>query len=455
MTSLRKISPIRVMTSAKYQRWKAAQKLFFRLFLIAIFGISTRYDVEAQTASSAKDKGLSLKDALSLGITHSLVLKREAHNREKAKADQTTAALRPNLRLNNQTLFLTNPNAFPASSTYGNSINRQDWWQLTKPIQTTAQRQSKISVAAKLTDLSVLDFEESKRQVLSDIGEQWIQLWAAIKQKELVLMAKQNLDTLLAINRLRLKNQVITPTDLMRTELLDDQYDQQLQKASQSVSLSSRRLSLAIGLNDSVAINPESDFFYDTVSYRPEGVDNLITKAVEERSDVRYARASIEASAANERLQKSLAFPPLELGVIANPQNTIPYYGVFATIDLPFFNRNQGQIQRAKVETQQAESQLMLSEKGLQTELRNAVFDFHTNQSLMKRYEEMLKTSQQVFDNVRYAYMRGGTTILDFLEAQRAWLDIRQRYYETELDFRRSYLRILFVTGKINSISQP
>ena len=45
-------------------------------------------------------------------------------------------------------------------------------------------------------------------------------------------------------------------------------------------------------------------------------------------------------------------------------------------------------------------------------------------------------------------------TIIDFLEAQRSWLDTQQQYYETLQLYRQSYIKLLYASGLINKLAQ-
>lgn len=51
---------------------------------------------------------------------------------------------------------------------------------------------------------------------------------------------------------------------------------------------------------------------------------------------------------------------------------------------------------------------------------------------------------------MRYAYTRGGITIIDLLDAQRNWYDTRKMYYDALHNYRKSYLQLtiscLFIT---------
>ena len=86
----------------------------------------------------------NLQHALRTAKENNPILKTQQFNRVVAEADIITAQLRPNPKLNNQTLFLGKPSIFPTNTDWFNPQNRQVWWQLTKIIQTPALRKSKI-----------------------------------------------------------------------------------------------------------------------------------------------------------------------------------------------------------------------------------------------------------------------------------------------------------------------
>jgi cobalt-zinc-cadmium efflux system outer membrane protein len=64
----------------------------------------------------------------------------------------------------------------------------------------------------------------------------------------------------------------------------------------------------------------------------------------------------------------------------------------------------------------------------------------------------MLTQADLVLDNVRYAYLKGGTTIIDFLDAQRSWFDTQQLYLNARLSYFQSYIQVLYITGIINQL---
>ena len=138
--------------------------------------------------------------------------------------------------------------------------------------------------------------------------------------------------------------------------------------------------------------------------------------------------------------------------MIWNPQNTIPYLGFFGTVQVPLFSRNQGEIARSELVLKQAEQGLQNLQLRITTEVLTSFQSYHTQRENLTKYETILAQSEAVLNSVRYAYLKGGTTIVDFLEAQRTWFDTRQIYYDAVVSYRKSYVELLFSTGLINQL---
>lgn len=413
-----------------------------RMIVLSGFLIHNGNDAIAQT-------NYSLQQALQTAKAHNLSLKTENYNKEIAASDVVTAGLRPNLSLNNQTLQLLQPSHYAPNTNFVNSKNRQNWWQLTKTFQVAGQRDNKIDLANKNVALTASGYQESERQLFYDVASKWLENWTAQKQLDILNVAKNNTDSLLNINQLKYKNQVINQTDLFRTELLSKQYALQLKTARQEIAIKQKELKLLLGIEDSIGIDMKDNFGY----YVSSDLDSLLSQSGNIRTDIVAAKSLIDVSNSNIKLQKSLAYPQPEIGLIWNPQNGVHYMGVYATIDLPFFNRNQGEIRKAQVQKEQAEMNLTTVQKSLQSEVAVAYSNYRNQLDNIQKFQPILQQSQSILDNVKYAYIKGGTTIIDFLEAQRSWLDNQQQYYDALEQYRQSYIQLIYTTGLINQLA--
>jgi len=401
-------------------------------------------------ASARAQTTYNLQQALQMAKSNNPILKREQFNVDISQADITTAQLRPNVILNNQSLQLVQSSKFPENTGWFNGANRQIWWQVTKPFQLPVQRENKINFAQQNVRLTQKQYADTERHLFQTVAQKWLDVWAARKQLDLLGTAKANIDSLANINRLRVKNQVITTTDLTRTELLANQYDIQLKSASQGYRNELSNLKFLMGVQDSIRIDTTDQFAFAF----PDQMDAIVQQALQDRTDIQAIKSTMDVADANIKLQKSSALPVPELGLIYNPQNKAHYMGVYGTIEIPIFSRNQGEIKKSQVLKQQAEQDLRATETQVQTEILTAYKSYVTHRQNLQNFNQLLTQSQTILNSVKYSYLRGGTTIIDFLEAQRSWLDTQQQYYDVLGQYRQSYIDLLYASGMINQIAQ-
>ncbi|MBN9285420.1 MULTISPECIES: TolC family protein [Flavobacterium] len=414
-----------------------------KLFLTFVLLVTAKDVLMSQTV-------YDIKTALQTAKANNRELKTEQLNVQVAQADVVTAKLRPNLSLNNQTLQLAESAHYAPDTKWSNSQNRQVWWQLTKQFQLPSQRKNKIDVANKGVAVTEANYKDFERNLLTEVAMNWLDVWLSQKKWQTALMAKNNWDTLVTVNKSRLKNQVITTTDYSRTELVASQYNVLAQTAKQDYQNKLNNLKFILGVTDDITIAGDDAVELGALANQEE----LLNNAIENRSDINVLKSNIEVMKSNVSLQKSLAYPQPELGAVYNPQNNVPYVGIYATIDLPFFDRNQGEIKKSQVTRDKAEQELITSKEKIKTEISNAYTSYKQFEQNAANLKKMREQSYHILDNVKYAYMRGGTTLIDFLEAQRTWYDTQENYYEAIYQHKESYIKLLYTTGLIHQIAQ-
>ena len=109
-------------------------------------------------------------------------------------------------------------------------------------------------------------------------------------------------------------------------------------------------------------------------------------------------------------------------------------------MQLPIFDRNQGEIARSGYAITQAQEQQISVSGQVMTDVRDAFESLHANDQIVSLYRSgYLDQAQQSRDISQYAYQRGAASLLDFLDAERM-------YRATQLGYRQalaSYLLAL------------
>ena len=356
-----------------------------------------------------------------------------------------TAGLRSNPIFNSQTLEVTSPRLAPSTPDLLNASNRQLWYQITKPMILGNVRIKKIDFAKQNLISASIAYNELNRKISYEVAMKWMEVWLLKTNLYVFKEAKETLDSLLFLNSNRLEEGNVRKVELIRTRLLSDQYHIQFKALENKFNNELRNLNLLMGNEEPIDININTLISYDFI----ENQESLVKIAIDKRSDLAFAKSDIELSKRNIRVQKAFALPYFEGGVIFNPQNLIPYVGAIATISIPIFSRNQGGIEKSIYLLRQTESVFSAKERIVKVEVINAYNSFITNKKNLEDFQHMEDQSILLMKLVRDSYLKGTTTLIDYLEAQRTNLETQRLYNESMYDFRKSYIDILYTTGLI------
>jgi cobalt-zinc-cadmium efflux system outer membrane protein len=419
-------------------------KKYFSLFiLIFLLEITVGY-------SQVK---LGLKQAMNLAKENNINVKTYRYNVAKEKTDIVTAGLRPNPIFNQQSIFLWDrkyldaigPNVNLVTSPY----SRQTWFQLTKQYQLAGQRKSKINFQTKDAQFYEKDVAEYANNVVYQTAQKWLDVWYAQVSFGIISLGKKNIDTLLGINKIRLEKQVIPREEYLRNKIVAEKYATSLISAKQLYRTEIQKLQFLINTRDSIAVESDEALFNEGVLFN--NGDSLLSYALKNRPDILSDKAFQEATVANINMQKALSYPTPEFGLVTNPQNIQPYAGWYFQMPLSIFSRNQGEIQKAKISTIQAQSQIDATTSLIKNEITYSLQEYEVNKANVEKYKEIVANANEVLKVIKYSYLRGGTSFLDFLNAQSTWYETQKSYYDAILVYRKSYLQLLFVTGLLTS----
>ena len=148
-------------------------------------------------------------------------------------------------------------------------------------------------------------------------------------------------------------------------------------------------------------------------------LDSLVAVAERNRPDLRGYRDQVTAERQNLTLQKAVAIPDLMVqGTFDRNGSYIPnYFGVGVGIGLPFFNRNQGNIQAARIRTQS--SQQIASAYGLQveSELQRSLTKARQADLLYRTFDRKFNSDfSRLIEGVTLNYRKQNINVVEFLD---------------------------------------
>ena len=184
---------------------------------------------------------------------------------------------------------------------------------------------------------------------------------------------------------------------------------------------------------------------YDVVSafeYQPVkgNLDDLQLKALQNRPDLRAAQQGVTAANSQLTLMKANGKQDVTAQANYSHVNGINAASFYASIPLAIFNRNQGEIARARFAVTQAQEQEKATNGQALTDVYDAYQGLRSNDKVVLLYiNKYLDVTTRSRDISEYAYRHGGASLLTFLDAERS-------YRATQLAYRQalaSYLLAL------------
>lgn len=210
-----------------------------------------------------------------------------------------------------------------------------------------------------------------------------------------------------------------------------------------------------IGLRAAVGLDPETPLRIAPLEDRPPRLDfslaELTDMALSERADLRAARLAESASAARLKLAEARRTPdvaavarfsrskqivdlPERIGGVALDRDDELTFGV--QLEIPVFNRNQGEIAAAASEQVQATKEREFLEASIKRDVALAYRRYLAAAESLSLYaDRIVPQSEAVLRRVRAAYGLGEFSIFDVLQEQRRLVENQTRYREAVRDY--------------------
>lgn len=389
---------------------------------------------------------VSMDDAVRLAVARNQAMQAQRMAVDAARADEITAALKPNISV-----------SFGADGLTPFSPHQMTWDFLKNDavystsasylFERGGKRKNRIKVAQATTDVTSRNVLDSERQLRFQTAEAFVNVLFA---KSTLDLARQNLKSfseVVDVNQQRVKSGDLAEGEFFKISLQKLQFEQDVSAAEVALVQARATLRQLLGF-DTVAEDFEA---VGELAYAPAALDleDLKRQALEARSDLQAARSSLTLAQNTLTLERSNRARDISGDLSyahAGPDNTM---GVGASIDLPIHDRNQGNIARSEVLVRQATESELAARYLVTTDVVNAYAEWRTNQKVVALYESgYLKQAQESLDISRYVYQRGAGSLLDLLDAERTFRDTQLGYRQALSAYMTSVQQLNFAVGK-------
>ena len=349
---------------------------------------------------------------------------------DESKAQEITAYLRPNPDLN--------------VTTDGTQVSRYNGvWQpfagtqFTSGVSYLHERQHKRELrrdsARESTAVSESTYSDQERSLLFNLRNAFVQV---LQAKATLANARANLDYWdreLEVNRKRFRAGDLARVDLNRLELQRIQF--QTDSETALVNLRTAKIQLLTLLNDRTPIDQFDVAGTYDFNEALQPLPAFRDLALATRPDLRAAVQSIQLAKINHQLAiaNGSSDPTFSTWWSHNPSFNNPYanetLGAGVNIPLRIFDRNQGEKARTQIEVGRNEQLSNAVQAGVLSDVDSAYWTLVQALDLLKPYKETyLPLAEDNRNRISIAFRNGGASLLDFLDAEKAYRDTRLAY---------------------------
>lgn len=382
-----------------------------------------------QLAQKPGSQLITLDQAIQMALSHNHNLLATRTTVQQNEAEEITANLRPDPVLLGDVQYLPifQPSNF--SSDYLDNTAEFDLG-LSYLFERGKKRQHRLQAARDTTAVTRAQVTDAERTIVYNVATDFINIELAESTLELANQDLKSFENTLNITEERYKAGEIGYDDFLKIKLqfLQFQMDVSQAKLARAQGLSDLRQLLGY---ESVSENFDvaSSFDYQAMS---TGLEDLQLTALKTRPDLRAAQLGVTAANSQFQLQKAIGKRDVTGQINYTHVSDLNDIALYGQIQLPIFDRNQGEIKRAGFAISQAQEQQLYVNGQVLTDVRDAYEGLRANDEIVGLYRTgYLNAAEKSRDITEYAYRHGAASLLDFLDAERS-------YRSTQLGYRQA-----------------
>ena len=384
---------------------------------------------------------LSQEEAVNKALQSRASLKAEGERVSAAEGLKRQAGLRPNPEFQFQ-----NENLRPGQ-TYGRDVDTLA--MINQPLDVLGKRTQRVAFASQVINRTQAEYDLAQWQVAQKVK---LAYWSARGSQEVRDVLKTTVDNFQKIidyHAAQLSVGAIAEQDLLRVRLEGERLNISASQAVIEANRARIELLKEMGQTDFPEVVLTEPLVFESAVI-PLGVE----QALAQRIEIKVARAALEQSKANAKLQDISARPDLnvtygykrtQLPDTAAGVNTAI---VSLRVTLPTADKNQGNRIAAEAEVRRQQQLLAAAEAEVRADYYGAVQDYELRRAeFLNALQPFREHAATISGIAAAAYAEGGTDLLRLLDAERARLDAELAWARGMVEYRQSIVRLEAAEG--------
>ena len=384
---------------------------------------------------------LTLERAVDHFLARNLAVEAARHRVDVARAERLAAGLRPNptLTLEAEDVKLSGPT--PAGDLY------QVTSSVSYPIELGDKRRLRVEAADASVAVAEARLTDVLQQRLADLKRAFYDVLLARAAREHARETRQTFDALVEFNQVRLEEGAVAEGELLKVRLERGKHDTALTHADLAVRQAGIKLLDLLGESEFSSAGMVTGALDVTATVPP--LDDLRAMALSERASLQAAQHAAALAARRVALERARATVDVSpfLGLRRVGENNTVLFGI--SIPLPVYDRNQGGIARAIAEEKAAGAELALERTRVLAEVESSWHAWQSARAQAASFErDLLRQAEESRAIALAAYQEGAIGLVEYLEAQRTLVDLRQHYARSLFDAHAARLLLERAAGR-------
>lgn len=422
-------------------------KLTLFMCLSVIFGLQTQAQAQ-DTLKISRDK------AEALFLHNNLLLMSEKLNIEKQKAEVIQARLWPNPSFSISEVNLWKNQTVESSPPFFGNFgrNQQVSFEINQLIQTAGKRQKLIALEEIDITKAEQYFEDLLRGLKLELRNKLTDFQFIKQSINVHKYLAQHISTLTDSYKKQLDHNTISQATYTRLKAQELKINKEILSLNVQLDEIRKELKVLLQINPATSLEITMDnFSRNTQAYKSVFMEKLIEEAKENRPD--YKLTLLEKEYADRLLvyEKAQRIPDFTLGVNydRNGNTMLDFIGVGVEFDLPIFNRNKGNIQKAKINIEAAKIE---QNKTLITIENEILLSYKLLLKTIEFYEKIDVDYNQNLDFMLESYTKNlakkNLSMLEYFDFLDTYIENKTIILESQKDINQKIEELNFYLGK-------
>ena len=363
--------------------------------------------------NAAAQTGLSAHDAVQRA------LQSPAAQLANARVDEARGALRQAGLGLNPRLYLQSEDLRPWGDNFSFPNQTEDYGYLGQTFELDGKRSKRMALGTARLKQAEAERDLRIRQIAGAVTAAYWTVVSLQRVRDLLVEDLNAVDEMVRYHKERVDHGAMKGVDLLRMQIERDRLFITLQSAEREATQARLELFRQMGVPST------EQKLTDTLETLPQPAPVALETALRERPDVAAAEDAVQAAEADLKLQRANGVPDPDLlaGYKRNNGDNTLYTSL--QIPLPFRNRNQGEVDRARAGVTAARASLAVVQAQVRAEVQQAQAAFEAQGTIVHdTLPDMRARARQNLDIIREAYRLGGVDLVRFIDAERTQFEV-------------------------------